>query len=48
MSTAPANSFPRIARPNRIRRQLIHVHLRMPYQRNSFMDRLGSDESVAV
>ena len=37
------DSHARITRPDRIGRQRIHVHLGMPDQRNSLLDRLGPD-----
>ncbi len=48
ISTAAPNSLTRITRPNRIGWQRIHVHLGMPNQRNSLLDRLGPDVSVAL
>ncbi len=42
------DSLTRITRPNRIGRQRIDVHLRMPNQRHSLLDRLGPDESVTL
>ena len=47
-SGAAVDSLTRITRPNSIGWQWIHVHLGMADQRNSLLDRLGLDESVAL
>ncbi len=48
MSTALPNSRARITRPDRIGWQRIDVGIRMTDQRNSLLDRLGSNESVTL
>ncbi len=45
---AAPNGLPRITRPDRIGWQRVDVHLGMTDQRNSRLDRLGPDESVAI
>ncbi len=47
LAAAP-NSLPRFTRPNRIGGQRIDVRIGMTDQRNSFMDRLGPNESLAL
>ena len=40
ISTAPPHSLTRLPRPSRIRRERIHIRIRMPDQRHSLPDRL--------
>ncbi len=48
MSAAAPDNLTSLTRPYRIGRQRVHVHLRMPDQRNSLIDSLGPDESVVL
>jgi hypothetical protein len=45
---APPDIFASLTRPNRIGWQRVDIHIEMPDQRNSRLDRLGPDESVAL
>jgi len=48
ISTALPNSLTSLTRPDRIGWQRVDVHFGMLYQRDCFLGRVGSDESVAV
>ncbi len=47
-NTGNRTSLARITQPNRIGRQRVHIHIRMPNQRHSLLGRLRPDESLAL